>query len=249
MQTETEPLEGETVDARLNRYRVFDEVNAPYIAWQLDQFRPFLGARILEVGCGVGSVLAQLGDRELLMGVDVEQDILDFARSRFNGHARYEFAHLDVAALNESQLADLKQHRFDTVVCINVLEHVPDDERAMNAMADILVPGGTLNLLVPAHPMLYGPYDKMEGHFRRYTRKRLRELVSKAGLEAIRLYHFNAVGAAGWWVQYRLLRRQIHQQTHFQTIQRMLPALKAVESRLRPPFGLSLVAIARKPNR
>jgi len=114
-------------------------------------------------------------------------------------------------------------------------------------MSEVLGPGGVLLVLVPAHPALYGAYDRMEGHFRRYTKRGLRDLISRSGLAMERMYRFNAVGAAGWWMQYRMLRRNIHSQGHFKLLQSILPALKAVESRLKPPIGLSLVAIARKP--
>src|ERR1700694_5334557 len=72
-------VEGTSSYARLNRYRLFDEVNAPYMRWQLEQFEPFLGPRLLEVGCGVGSILAQLSPREFVMGVDVEDEMVAVA--------------------------------------------------------------------------------------------------------------------------------------------------------------------------
>lgn len=240
-------LEGESSDARLNRYRAFDEVNAPYLRWQLEQFQPYLGTRLLEVGCGVGGILAQLGPRELVVGADVEPDIVEFTRARFAGHAGYEFAVLDISALSSSDREALSKHRFDTILSINVLEHVKDDVAAVAAMTEVLVPGGRVLVLVPAHPALYGAYDKMEGHFRRYTKKGLRELISRRGLTVERLYRFNAAGAAGWWVQYRLLRRKIHKQGHFKLLQAILPAMRGFESRVEPPIGLSLVAIARRP--
>jgi SAM-dependent methyltransferase len=239
-------LEGESAEARLNRYRSFDEVNAPYMSWQLEQFRPFLGKRVLEVGCGVGSILAQLGPREVLMGIDIEPDILEFARARFADQPNFVFANLDITALSGADVAELKGRRFDTILTINVLEHVQDDAAAVAAMSDVLVRGGVLLVLVPAHPGLYGAYDRMEGHFRRYTKRGLRDLIAHSGLAIERMYRFNAVGAAGWWMQYRLLRRNIHSQGHFKLLQSILPALRAVESRVKPPIGLSLIAIARK---
>ena len=132
-------LEGESAAARLNRYKAFDEVNAPYMSWQLEQFKPFLGKRVLEVGCGVGSIMAQLGPREILMGIDVEPDILEFARDRFAGQPNHEFAHHDITALSEADVAELKRHRFDTILTINVLEHVKDDSAAVAAMSPIAV--------------------------------------------------------------------------------------------------------------
>jgi 2-polyprenyl-3-methyl-5-hydroxy-6-metoxy-1,4-benzoquinol methylase len=243
----TESLEGQSSDARLNRYRVFDEVNAPYLHWQIEQVEPFMGARLLEVGCGVGGILSQLTPREFVMGIDIEKEEIDFARTRFRDSAGFEFALMDIAGLSPEQRAALKARRFDTVLCVNVLEHIKDDAGAVTAMTDVLVPGGVVAILVPAHPALYGYYDEMDGHFRRYTKSGLRSVLLAAGLDVERLYRFNAVGAAGWFVQYRLLRRKIHRQGHFKVMQAVMPAMKAIESRVKPPVGLSLVAIARKP--
>jgi SAM-dependent methyltransferase len=242
----SESLEGQSSDARLNRYRVFDEVNAPYLRWQIEQVEPYLGSRLLEVGCGVGGILSQLPAREFVMGIDIEEEEVDFARRRFADRPGFEFALMDVAGLSTENRAGLKARRFDTVLCINVLEHIKDDAGAVAAMADVLVPGGTLAILVPAHPALYGHYDAMDGHFRRYTKAGLRQVLVRSGLTVERLYRFNFVGAAGWFVQYRVLRQKIHQQGHFKVMTAILPALRAVESRVKPPFGLSLVGIARK---
>jgi SAM-dependent methyltransferase len=240
-------VEGTSTHARLNRYRLFDEVNAPYMRWQLEQFEPFLGTRLLEVGCGVGSILEQLSPRDFIMGIDVEEELAAFAKQRFLGRRGYEFASLDISSPSDAQRSLLKSQRFNTVVCINVLEHVMDDAAAIAAMADVIEPGGVVAILVPAHPALYGQYDEMEGHFRRYSRRGLSRLLTRSGLNVVRLHRFNMVGAAGWWFQYRLLRRRIHGQGHFRILQAALPALRALEARIKPPFGLSLVAIATKP--
>ncbi|MEP6752774.1 MAG: class I SAM-dependent methyltransferase [Candidatus Dormiibacterota bacterium] len=240
-------VEGTSAYARLNRYAMFDEVNAPYMRWQLEQFDPYLGQRVLEVGCGVGSILAQLPRREFVMGVDIEEDLVAYASNRFSGRQGYEFSSLDISSLSTERRSILRGHRFDSIVCINVLEHVKDDRAAIDTMADVVEPGGHVAILVPAHPALYGQYDEMEGHFRRYSRGGLRKLLNRSGLEIVRLHRFNMIGAAGWWIQYRLLRRRIHGQGHFRILQTALPVLKTIEARVKPPFGLSLVAVARKP--
>jgi SAM-dependent methyltransferase len=242
----SESLEGQSSDARLSRYRLFDEVNAQYLQWQIKQVEPYMGTRLLEVGCGVGGILSQLPPREFVMGIDIEEEEVDFARRRFADRPGFEFALMDIVGLSAENRAGLKTRRFDTVLCINVLEHIKDDAGAVAAMADVLVPGGVLAILVPAHPALYGHYDAMDGHFRRYTKAGLRQVLGRSGLSVERLYRFNFVGAAGWFVQYRVLRQKIHQQGHFKVMTAILPALKAIESRVKPPFGLSLVAVARK---
>jgi SAM-dependent methyltransferase len=180
-----------------------------------------------------------------VMGVDLEDDLVQFARRRFAARG-FEFATLDISRLLPQERSSLKQRRFDTVICINVLEHVVDDEAAVAAMADLVEPGGTVAILVPAHPSLYGAYDRMEGHHRRYSRAGLRSLLSRSGLDIVRLHRFNMVGAAGWWIQYRLLRQRIHSQGHFKILQTLLPFLRGLEARVKPPIGLSLVAVTRK---
>ena len=241
-------LEGPECEARLNRYRVFDEVNAPYLRWQLAQIGDYIGDRVLEVGCGVGSILAQLGSREAVMGIDLEPELIDYVRRRFAAQPNHSFATLDISRLSPVDLAMLKSRRFDSIVSINVLEHVEDDQAAMSAMSRIVAPGGCVSIVVPAHPSLYGAYDEMEGHFRRYSFDGLRRLVTGSGLELVKLHRFNALGAFGWWVQYRLLRRTIHGQSHFRVLQTVMPLMRALEGAVKPPFGLSLVAVARKPN-
>jgi 2-polyprenyl-3-methyl-5-hydroxy-6-metoxy-1,4-benzoquinol methylase len=237
----------DSAEARLQRYLAYDEVNAPYVRWQLDQFEPYLGRRVLEVGCGVGAILAQLGPRDFVMGVDIEPELADFTRKRFAGQPNHLFASLDISSLSIADRSQLKEHKFDTIVCSNVLEHIDDHASAVTTMADLLVPGGVLVLLVPAHPALFGPYDVTDGHFRRYTKATLREVVVGANLKIERLYHFNAIGAVGWWVQYRVMRRSDQTQGNYRLMQTLVPFLRAVEKRLEPPIGLSLVAVARKP--
>jgi SAM-dependent methyltransferase len=234
------------VASRLERYVHLDRANLPYLSWQLDQFRPFLGCRVLEIGCGVGGVLSLLGPRECVWGLDVDPEILAYARERFRDRPDCRFAVADLGALEPALVAELAAQRFDTILCINVLEHVQDDLGALRTLGGLLVPGGTLALLVPAHPALYGAYDRVDGHWRRYDRARLRALLGQTRLRPLRLHYFNAVGAIGWFVRYRLLRKTVHDQSHFGRMNRLLPLVRPLESWWKPPFGLSLVAVCRR---
>jgi SAM-dependent methyltransferase len=234
------------VSSRINRYLVFDRLNRRYCRWQLDQFAPHLGRRILEIGCGVGGIIDLLGPRELIYGLDVEADVLAFAADRFRQRPECHFRLLDITAAGAEELSQLQEHRFDTIVCMNVLEHIRDDIAALQRMEQVLAPGGTLALLVPAHLALYGPYDKVDGHYRRYSKPYLRTILQHTGLELIRAHYFNAVGALGWWVQYKLLRRSVHGEGQLGIMNRLLPFVRAAEWLVKPPFGLSLIAVCRK---
>ena len=234
---------GHDLSVRLDRYLLFDRINRPYLEWQLDQFRPLLGQRILEVGCGVGGIVDLLGQRERIVGIDVETDVLEYAARRFAHRPECRFIHADIARLAPELHADLQSEAFDSIVCINVLEHIRDDINALQVMESLLVPKGILALLMPAHLGLYGPYDRLDGHYRRYTRPYLRTILGWTRLRPLRMRYFTMIGAAGWWVQYKLLKRSIHGSGQFGIMNRLIPMMRPVERLLPPPFGLSLIAI------
>jgi SAM-dependent methyltransferase len=237
--------EAQRVDSRIARYVYFEQFNGPYLEWQLDQFRPYLGQRILEIGCGIGSLIARLGPRELIHGVDVEEDLLCHTAERFKDRpeCRFDLADLGSAAHSPDRLSHTP---FDSILCVNVLEHIQDDLLALRRMEQLVVRGGHLALLVPAHPALFGPYDELDGHFRRYSRSHLLSLIRQTEWQVVRCYSFNCVGAIGWWLKYRWLRRRVHGAAEFRGMKAIVPIMRVMERWFPPPFGLSLVAILRR---
>lgn len=234
------------LERRVERYVAFDRVNRPYANWQMFQFRPFLGPRILEIGCGVGGMIDLLGPRESIVGLEIEDDVRSYAQQRFADRPECRILSLNIEQISRDEIESLKAQRFDSLLCINVLEHLRDDIGALLTMGEILEPGGRLALLVPAHLTLYGPYDRLDGHYRRYTKAYLRLILSHTPLEILRLYYFNAVGAVGWFVQHRLLRQTIHGAGHFSVMNALLPMVRPLERLVAPPFGLSLIAVCRR---
>jgi SAM-dependent methyltransferase len=152
---------------------------------------------------------------------------------------------LDAAA--PAQFAALAG-QFDTVICVNVLEHIEDDAVALAAMAAILSPGGVIVLLVPAFAALFGPIDRNLGHYRRYRRDEIARLARAAGLEIAKLHYMNVAGFVGWWVNARLLKRESQSDRQIAIFDRwMVPVLSALEGAIPPPFGQSLLAVLRRP--
>ncbi len=234
-----------SASSRLDRYIAYDRVNVRYLAWQLEQFRDVLGQRILEVGCGVGGVIEKLGERELICGIDVEPEVLEYVKRRFPDRRRYQFRDYAFGSLSDVERRELQAMRFDTVVSLNVLEHIEDDVAALSDIRSILQPGGYVAVLVPAHPSLYGEYDRLDGHFRRYSKASLGRAFRASGFGEPRLRYFNAAGAAGWWVSYKLLRRKIHGSGDLSAMDAIIPVARVVERIVPPPFGLSLIARVR----
>ena len=134
-------------------------------------------ARVLDFGCGDGEILAPLSLRFLAVGIDRRVGDLLLARRR--GARRL------VAGEGGSDIP--LRRRFDLVGLFDVVEHVEDDAGFLRAAAALAVSGGFVLITVPADPRLWGKFDRYAGHYRRYTRSALTDLVQEAGLEVLRI--------------------------------------------------------------
>jgi SAM-dependent methyltransferase len=216
-----------------------------YFAWQSRLVVRELGQRVVEVGCGIGNFTGLLLDRELVVALDREPACVDALRDRYPGRLNL---HTLVAEPGSDTLRDLARLRPDSVVCVNVLEHIEDDRAALAAMASILAPNGVIVVLVPAFPALYGPIDRNLGHYRRYRRRDLTRLAGGVGLEVRKLHYVNSVGWFGWWLNAHVLQRESQSDGQIAFFDRYLvPAMSAVEGAIHPPFGQSLLAVLRRP--
>ena len=220
---------------------------ANYYAWIASQFQPVLGRRILDIGGGHGAHLDHIVSHgRKVVSVDLSPECVREMREKFAGRP---FEALCGDITQPAFLERLTAEAFDTIVCVNVLEHIENDAAALEAMVQILRPTqGRLFLLVPAHPFLYGTPDVLAGHFRRYRRRDLRELVSRAGFRAVQARYFNGFGAVPYLLNSRILRPKTLSgpvDTQIVLFDRYLvPVLRRIESFVRVPFGQSLIAIA-----
>jgi glycosyltransferase involved in cell wall biosynthesis len=212
--------------------------------WILDQFRPYVGKRVLEAGCGIGNFTELLLDRERLVCLDNDRLYVEILKWRLG--------HLETISTIQVDLADihgyarLRDEAIDTIVCLNVLQHITPDEAVLRAYYDLLQPGGHAIILVPAHPSLYGPCDAALGHERRYTRVELHTKMQAAGFEVVSLEEFNRMGVPGWWVNKKLGRRDLNPR-QMRAFEWLLPLAKLIEG-LKVGPGLSLVGIGRRPS-
>ena len=216
-----------------------------YFAWQSRLVVRELGQRVVEVGCGIGNFTGLLLDRELVIALDREEACVESLRERFPGWSNLLALTCEVPSRT---FRDLARYRPDSVVCVNVLEHIEDDAAALGSMAEILAPGGVIILLVPAFEALHGPIDRNLGHYRRYRRASLIALARGSGLEIRKLHYLNIAGFFGWWVNARLLKRETQSDGQIAIFDRwIVPVLSALESAVPPPFGQSLLAVLRRP--
>jgi SAM-dependent methyltransferase len=218
-----------------------------YHDWLFEAARPFLGERVLEVGAGVGTMTARLGDRGAVVALEVEPDYAQQLRARFANDGRVSVLEGDI---NDPGLVTRIAGRIDSAMSFNVFEHIPDDVGGMRHVCESLPPGGHFVCLVPAFPLLYGPMDRSLHHIRRYRRADLAVTARAAGFDVIETYYLNAPGWFLWLMRGRVLRATdpVGGSRSLRLFDRtIVPLARATEHRLRPPFGQSVVLVARRP--
>jgi glycosyltransferase involved in cell wall biosynthesis len=230
-------VEGAIVEETLSKMNALETFNRHLF----ETIRPWLGERILEVGAGTGNITRFMLNRAEVSAADINPDSIE--------RLREEFAHFDGFAaetwdVSEPAPAGIEGKTWDTVVCLNVLEHIEDDVRALRNMRERLEPNGRLVLLVPAHQALYSELDRGLGHFRRYEEAGLKAILQEAGFVVDETLQFNLLGMLGWFVNGRLLGRERLPVAQLGMYEMVAHVALPVERRLTLPFGLSIVMIA-----
>jgi len=213
---------------------------ARYNRWMFDRLRRWVGRRVLEIGSGIGNLSVFLADRERLVLTDTRPEYLERLRARFAGHANVAVERLYLPDDHGS----LAGERFDTIICLNVLEHVDEDIRSLVEMRGLLTRGGRLVLLVPALPALYGTMDRALGHHRRYKHDALAELLRATGYTVAHIEYFNLAGVPGWWFAGRVLRREMIPAGPLKLYDALVPLFR-LERLLPWRVGQSLIAIGQ----
>jgi SAM-dependent methyltransferase len=208
-------------------------------AWMADVVRPFCGRRVLEIGSGTGNLTRRLIPRDQYVASDINPLYLSTLRS-----LTADRPYLDVTLTDVTRGDSFPRVEggFDTVVCLNVVEHVDDDVGALANIRAVLAPGGRAIVLVPQDPGLFGTLDEVLGHRRRYTLASLERLAAEAGFEVRQVETFNRVGRPAWWLNGRLLRRRDFGLFQVMMLNLLTPLFRLVDRAL--PWGaLSLIAV------
>ncbi len=215
-----------------------------YNAWQFEQIEPYLGRRVLEVGSGIGNMSAHIvaAGREVVVLTDTDAWYQAQLRQRFADRPEVQVSSLTLP--DPTAAGRFRPLALDTVIALNVVEHIEDDVGTLRSMAELLAPAGRVVVLVPALPSIFGSLDEELGHYRRYTRASLAAAFQAAGLALERMFWFNRVGTLGWWFNARVRRTRLIPLAQLRSFDSMVPVLRA-ERFLPLPFGQSLIAIGR----
>ncbi len=216
----------------------------PYNAWLHARVDGALGKRVLEVGSGVGNQTRFFADRERVVASDVEVHYVRELKARFEGRSNVRVASYRFP-LSGADREELLGEKIDTIVCMNVLEHIEDDASTLRDFASVLPAGGRLALVVPAMKALYGTLDVHLKHYRRYEKADLERIVKAAGFEVEKIRFLNRPGVLGWWLNSKVLKRKVLPKGQLRAFRFILPLLK-LEEKTEPTFGMSLLVVARK---
>jgi SAM-dependent methyltransferase len=220
-----------------------------YHRWILDLFAPYLGRRVVEVGAGTGSF------SELLLARRPESLTLVEPSSEMHRRLVEHVARITTAArvrIHNDTFAGVAEHvaaeeRPDSIIYVNVLEHVEEDEDELRLVRETLAPGGRVFVFVPALQWLYGSFDRQVGHRRRYTRRELAGKCERARLRVLKAVYFDAAGVVPWWLKYRVLRSEKMEPAAVKFYDDFcVPVLRRAESRLPPPLGKNVLLVAEK---
>jgi 2-polyprenyl-3-methyl-5-hydroxy-6-metoxy-1,4-benzoquinol methylase len=225
--------------ATLNQLAELDRYNH----WIYEQIAAAMGHRILEVGSGTGNITQFLCANGCeVMATDVVPSYRSELQRLFGAKPNVQVGKFD---LDREAPTEFVLQPFDSVVCLNVLEHIEDDLFSLKQMRDVLEPGGKLALLVPAHQILYGEFDRAVGHFRRYEKRELASKLKQAGFAVREMKFFSLLATLPWLINGRIFKRDYLPAGQANLANRLVPLLK-LEKLIGPPCGLSLIAIAQK---
>ncbi len=216
-----------------------------FARWMYRTVRGELGQHVLDAGAGIGTfteILVKDGRRVEVLEFD--EAFAEHLRQRFEGIAAVSVFPGDLT----EKVALARIPVVDSVLCLNVLEHVGDDPAAMRNLLEKTWPGGKMVALVPAYPWLFNSMDKAVGHFRRYGKRQFLERLTDAGWEVERVFRFNAFGIPGWFFAGSVMRRSTPGRSLYRLFDALVPLFSFLERTVvRGSVGLSLIAVCRRP--
>jgi 2-polyprenyl-3-methyl-5-hydroxy-6-metoxy-1,4-benzoquinol methylase len=211
-----------------------------YNNWIYSRIKPWLKSPVLEVGSGIGVFSDRLiKEYKDVEGSDINKEYIRELKKRYPENNFY------CADWGDDKFKPIQ--RFNSVICLNVLEHIHDDETALKSMYRSLNKEGNLVILVPQYRFLFNSIDRSISHFRRYTKKQLRSKMKKAGFNIISESSFNFTGIIGWFVMGNVLRKKYVNERGVGLMDKILPLIMFIDEKiLRRKIGVSIIMVGKR---
>jgi glycosyltransferase involved in cell wall biosynthesis len=211
--------------------------------WMADTIKPYIGKYVLEIGAGIGNLSRILSvGRKRYVATDLDPEHLERLGNLLSMRPRMETAVLDA-----SRPADGLPFRgqMDTVVCLNVVEHIEDDLGALRSIHAALQEGGRAIILVPEGQSIFSSLDEELGHRRRYSEEQLRARMAEAGFTVEAMIRFNRISRPGWWLNGTILKRRTISRLQLKNFDRLVWLFRRIDEHL-PWRPTSIIAVGRK---
>lgn len=226
------------VDAEDMELEAAAEAGSGYLRWVGDLCRNHLGQSVLEFGAGIGSITELYAQGRRVLATDMSPYCVDVLHRRFDGWDGVSVARADLRTLEATE-------RFESVLLVNVLEHIRDDVDALRGLRGHLQPGGRVVIYVPALNGLYGAWDTKAGHLRRYAAWRLKAVIEEAGLEPLDVHYVNMLAMPAWFLFSHSNVERTARGSLSVWDRTGVPLTRFLESRFRAPIGLNLLGVGR----
>jgi protein-L-isoaspartate O-methyltransferase len=215
-----------------------------FTRWVVEEISPWIGGRLLEIGGGIGTYTAEFAPLcESVTSVDLNKEFVAEAKQRLKSFKNVEIIHGDAT---EEQPVARQGDGYDSIVLLDVLEHIEFDNDFVKSLWRRLKPGGRLILKVPAMPALYSPMDEAIGHWRRYSKKTLLTALQVANLEPLYVGNFNAFAVPGWFLNGRMLKRRHPPAEQIALFNKIVPIIRHLDRAARQICGISLIGVGRR---
>ena len=215
--------------------------------WMYQTIAPFCSGKILEIGSGIGNISSFFLQNNFSISLsDLRNHYFEELKKKFSDFTNLESAFtLDLVDLSFHEKYTDKKGYFDTIVALNVVEHIEDDSAAIKNCRYLLKKDGIVIILVPAYQSLYNRFDINLGHFRRYSKKSLQALITQNGFEIIHLQYFNLAGILGWFLSGKILKNQTIPNWQMGLYNSMVPVFKIIDKMIFNGAGLSVIAVGK----
>lgn len=210
-----------------------------YNQWTLRKFDGYLKGDILEIGCGIGNFTLTLSKYGIVTAIDIDKNLINSFKKNSESNISSGYGNIETGEYF------FKEKSYDTIVCINVLEHIKNDMRALENISKLTKKGGHLILLVPIYEFLFGSIDKSIGHFRRYNPEDLIKKMKGKGFTIISSQKLNFIGALGWFISGKILKNKQITENDIKLFNFFSPILY-LENFIKPLIGTSILIVAKK---
>ncbi len=210
--------------------------------------RYVIGECVLDAGCGTGHMTLSLcNEGYKVTAIDCSEKLTSFTKKILKQNNQKAY----IYTMNLLEVKSLGENRHDTIICLDVLEHIDDDQLALSNLVYTLKNDANLIISVPAFSFLYGQRDREIGHYRRYNKADFVKLIENSGLEITEIRHWNFLGFIPVFISEKILHKKINEGFRYSnkstlSLQLLNRWFSVIENNIHFPIGLSLIAVCKK---